>query len=233
MRILERTTTCPEATLEKAGRQREPATIRQHCSIYCRFCAFPEEFAGFFFPARPFLSLFTRKRSRDMNTAPKTKARAKVSKPKGAGILKLEDNLSYRLSILNFLMSRVANRIYGAEGLTSQQWRVLSILYYSGPLSASDITKWVALDKAAISRAVSQLMKLGLAERALRGQAEDARIVDVTASKEGCRLYVKMARQMAAFQADLLADFDEEQVRTLFALIDQLETKLRAEPQLE
>src|SRR3546814_6312609 len=65
-----------------------------------------------------------------------------------------------RLSMLNFLMVKATARIYTSKNLNAHQWKVLSVLYAHPPMPASDILKWVTLDKAAISRAVQQLQRL-------------------------------------------------------------------------
>src|SRR4051794_16385906 len=92
--------------------------------------------------------------------AARPKAGRAAAKAK-ASPLALEANLSYRLSILNFLMGKATQRIYTAEGLSSHEWKVLSVLHRFAPMPAFEIAKWVTLDKAAISRAVRQLRDKG------------------------------------------------------------------------
>ena len=141
--------------------------------------------------------------------------------------LELQDNLSYRLSILNFLMGKVTQGIHRPAGLTSHQWKVLSVLYAFEPMLASQVERWVTLDKAAISRAVHQLRKLGLAERKVR--EADRRSLDVVLTRKGRDVYSDMARDMAQIQAKLFKDIDDDRIKSLFNLMNILEARLNEE----
>lgn len=141
--------------------------------------------------------------------------------------LKLQDNFSYRLSMLNFQMGKVTQGVYRPAGLTSHQWKVLSVLYAVGPMPASQIALWVTFDKAAISRAVHQLRKVGLAERKVR--ESDRRSLDIGLTRKGRDLYSGMARHMARIQARLFEGIDTEQIETLFNLFNILEARLNEE----
>lgn len=137
----------------------------------------------------------------------------------------LSSNLSYRLAILNFLVGKATARIYSAENLTSHQWKVMSVLYSMGPRPASEIEPWVTLDKAAISRALQQLRKLGYIKRHLRDT--DARTVDIALTENGRQAYARMAKQMSRLQSELLCELDTDAVNMLFTSFDRLEAKLR------
>ena len=81
--------------------------------------------------------------------------------------LELEKFLPYRLSVLAQLVSESLHDLYaGPFGLTVTQWRVMAALGRFAPLTASDVGKRIVMDKVAVSRAVSGLMKRGLVERA-------------------------------------------------------------------
>src|SRR5262249_49687342 len=84
----------------------------------------------------------------------------------------LDTNLSYRLSILHSLLGKLTTGIYTSRGLTTHQWKVMSILYNWPPMPAVRITGLVTLDKAAISRGVAGLLKLKLARRYLEGESK-------------------------------------------------------------
>lgn len=155
-----------------------------------------------------------------------SKPRSNASKAKSAA-LALEANLSYRLSILNFLMGKATQRIYTAEDLTSHQWKVMSVLHRFAPMPAFEIAKWVTLDKAAISRAVRQLRDRGLADRKLQG--DDARTVDVLLTAKGARVYERMTQQTAELQKRLLAGTGGEEAAQFFQLFEEIEARLRKE----
>jgi DNA-binding MarR family transcriptional regulator len=157
-------------------------------------------------------------------TGPKPRSNGTKAK---AATLALEANLSYRLSILNFLMGKATQRIYTAEDLTSHQWKVLSVLHRFAPMPAFEIAKWVTLDKAAISRAVRQLRDRGLADRKL--QRDDARTVDVLLTPKGARVYERMTQQTADLQKRLIAGTSAEETAKFFRLFGEIEARLRQE----
>jgi DNA-binding MarR family transcriptional regulator len=141
--------------------------------------------------------------------------------------LPLDENFSYRLSMLNYLVGQRTAKIYQGEGLTAHQWKVMSVLYSATAMPAFEVARYVTLDKAAISRAVRQLLELGYAERAL-GRS-DARRVDVSLTAKGRACYARMAARMARLQDSLFAEFGEKRKRDLFAAIDTLEAKLKGD----
>jgi DNA-binding MarR family transcriptional regulator len=141
--------------------------------------------------------------------------------------MKFERNLSYRLSMLNFLMGKVTKDIYTAQGLSSHQWKVLSVLDAFAPMPAYEIAKWVTLDKAAISRAVRQLRDLRLVDN--RPHATDARIIDLVLTKKGAQTYADMNKHASKLQARLFAGWSAEKLGLFFTVLDDIETRLRSE----
>lgn len=143
-------------------------------------------------------------------------------------MLKLDNNMAYRLSLLNFLVNKATARIYGASGLSTHQWKVMSVLNAYAPMTALDIAQWVTLDKAAISRAIRLLLQQGLVERSLR--PSDARMADVRMTREGRHVYADVGRKLAALQEKLLKDVTEEQERAMFDVLRSVEAKVRNLP---
>jgi DNA-binding MarR family transcriptional regulator len=169
----------------------------------------------------------------DAETAPGRKARtsskggALAQSNESAISLKLEDNFSYRLSILNFLMGKATQKIYGAQDLTAPQWKVLSVIDRWGPIPASQISIWVTLDKTAISRAVRQLYDHGLVVWIPHGT--DMRSVQILLTPKGRRVYAEMNELVAHLQRRLFANASEERIRMLFAMIGAIEEILRSD----
>jgi DNA-binding MarR family transcriptional regulator len=140
-------------------------------------------------------------------------------------LLKLEGNLAYRLSILNFLVGKATARIYGEADLTTNQWKILSILHGYAPMPALAIAKRVTLDKAAISRTVQQLLRLGLVQRNLR--SSETSVIEISMTAAGRRLYARIGRRTAALQAELLKEIGESERRLLFGVFDRIEAEVR------
>src|ERR1044071_1253280 len=81
--------------------------------------------------------------------------------------LDLEHFVPYRVSILATLIRRALSEIYRDDpGLTEPEWKVLTTVAHMGPLPSGDIGLHMTLDRMAISRALTRLIKLKLVERA-------------------------------------------------------------------
>jgi DNA-binding MarR family transcriptional regulator len=165
---------------------------------------------------------------------PAPRARAKAnrtkSKPRDGRLerrsaVKLDANLSYRMSIITFLIGKLTQELYTVENLNSHEWKVLSVLNSFAPLPASEIARWVTLDRAAISRAVRRLLELGLATRFL--SENDGRTVDIIPTAHGTQTYLRMTKKMSALQESILADLTEQEIDEFFAKLDAIEHRVR------
>lgn len=135
----------------------------------------------------------------------------------------LDTNLSYRISILHSLLGKLTTGIYASRGLTSHQWKVLSILYNWPPMPAVRITNLVTLDKAAISRGVAGLLTLKLAHRYL----DDGGMIFIALTDLGRSTYRSMALEMARLQRDLFAGVGVAKQKSFFGVLDEIEHALR------
>jgi len=137
----------------------------------------------------------------------------------------LDTNLSYRISILHSLLGKLTTRIYVARGLTSHQWKVLSIVYNWPPMPAVRITNLVTLDKAAISRGVSGLLRLKLARRYLDNASG---MIFIALTDAGRATYRAMAAEMGNLQRELFVNVPDSKQKLFFETVRELEHKLRA-----
>lgn len=149
-------------------------------------------------------------------------------KPDQPPILAFHDNLSYRLTVLYTTMVKTTAAVYAEEELTSNQWKVMSVLYHFAPMPASVILKWSTLDKATISRTIQSLSRQGLVSRQLN--ASDARTVDVQLTARGRDKYARMGSRIKTLQERLFQDLSGREVQALFATLDRIEQRL-LEPQ--
>lgn len=138
--------------------------------------------------------------------------------------LALHRNLSYRLSMISYLLGRHTARLYAHEGLTAQHWKVLSVLYHKGPMPAVGVEAWVTLDKSAISRSVASLLQSGLVQRQLRSQ--DARSADIELTTAGVALSERLTAAMAALQDRLMQGLPRPDRQRLFEALDVVESAL-------
>ena len=135
--------------------------------------------------------------------------------------LDLEKFLPYRLSVLAQLVSESLHDLYaGPFELTVTQWRVMAALGRFAPLTASEVGQRIVMDKVAVSRAVSGLMKRGLVERA--ADPADRRRASLRLSAKGLAMHGRIVPLALKYQADLYEALAPEERETLNGLCDRL-----------
>lgn len=142
---------------------------------------------------------------------------------KAREILILEDFLPYRLSVLSNMVSTAIAATYGARfGLSIPAWRVMAILGRFPGLSAAEVAERTAMDKVAVSRAVSQLLKDGRVERSFAD--DDRRRSVLRLSPKGFEVYdqvVPLALEYERQFLDGLAPADREALGRLMDVLMQ------------
>jgi len=136
----------------------------------------------------------------------------------------MRETLSYRISVLHALLTRKLSSISSTSTLTTNQWKVLSVLYFWPPITAVGVGEVVVLDKAAISRAIASLVKLKLAQR--RHDAETNSTV-VVITPAGRKLYGKIHEDIESVQDGVLRGLSASKKNQLFEILDHIEQALR------
>ncbi len=144
-------------------------------------------------------------------------------------ILTLEHFLPYRLSVLSNVVSNAIAEIYSARyGLSIPAWRVMAILGRFSGLSAAEVAERTAMDKVAVSRAVSQLLADGRIERTFAD--EDRRRSNLRLSDKGWEVYDQVVPLALEYERNLIASLDPVDRDALDRLIDVLMEKAKALP---
>jgi len=138
----------------------------------------------------------------------------------------LEDFLPYRLAILSHTVSSLIARVYDKRfGLTIPEWRVIAIIGRFSGLSAVEVAERTMLDKVAVSRAVTKLIKAGRIDREFADA--DRRRSILTLSEEGRKVHNEVAPLALAMEDDLLHGLDDEQIAMLNTVIERLLVRAR------
>lgn len=147
--------------------------------------------------------------------------------------LDLEHFLPYRLSVLSNRVSSAIAREYSQRfGLGVTEWRVIAVLGRYPDLSANEVAQRTAMDKVAVSRAVTSLVAAGRVEREIHD--EDRRRSVLRLSEAGTRIFDEVAPLALAFEQRVLEGMDAAERTLLFRLLDRLdELELQAEIQAE
>ena len=135
--------------------------------------------------------------------------------------LDLEHFLPYRLSVLSNTVSRAIAATYEERfGLSITEWRVMAVLGRYDGLSAREVADRTAMDKVAVSRALSRLIEAGRVRRLVA--EHDKRQSVLRLSDEGWTVYAQIAPLALEHERRLLAHLDDEERRWLARILDKL-----------
>lgn len=138
----------------------------------------------------------------------------------------LEDFMPYRLAILSHTVSSLIARVYDKKfGLTIPEWRVIAIVGRFPGLSAVEVAERTMLDKVAVSRAVTKLIKAGRIDREFADA--DRRRSILTLSEDGRKVHDEIAPLALEMEDDLLHGLNDEQIATLNTVIERLLARAR------
>ncbi|MBB3063416.1 MULTISPECIES: MarR family winged helix-turn-helix transcriptional regulator [Microbulbifer] len=145
----------------------------------------------------------------------------------GPDDLHLEKFLPYRLSVLSNRVSNAIAQAYGARfDLTIPAWRVMAILGRFPDLSAAELVEQTAMDKVAISRAVSSLLKNDYITRS--EDPADRRRQVLNLSELGREVYERIVPLAQRYERDLMASLTDEERRQLDSIIEKLMDRAQA-----
>jgi len=137
------------------------------------------------------------------------------------GVFRLENWLPYEFSrIANRVASMLARMVTERFRLSLNAWRVLAVLNNEFPLSAKQVAARTMLSPVNVSRALSQLDKLGMIKRS--SNAADYRQVMLTPSKKGQAAYHEVVPLSMAIEKELLAGLKGTELAALRKLMASL-----------
>jgi len=138
----------------------------------------------------------------------------------------LEEFLPYKLAILSHTVSSLVARVYDKTfGLTIPEWRVIAIVGRFQGLSAVEVAERTMMDKVAVSRAVTKLIKSGRIEREFADADRRRSILNL--SEEGRKVHDEVAPLALQMEDDLLHGLTEDEVGTLNIVIERLLARAR------
>ncbi len=135
--------------------------------------------------------------------------------------LRLEDFLPYRLAVLSNTVSTTVARAYDKRfGVSIPEWRVIAVLGRFPGLSAVEVAARTLMDKVAVSRAVSKLIKNGRIDREFADTDKRRSILNL--SEDGRKLHDEIAQLALQFERDLLQGFTAEELENLNSIMERL-----------
>jgi DNA-binding MarR family transcriptional regulator len=138
--------------------------------------------------------------------------------------LSLEHFIPYRLSVLaNTVSAALAGAYASRFGLTIPQWRVVAVLARLPGLSAADVAERTAMDKVAVSRAVTELTRSGRVRRALAASDRRRSVLSLTA--RGRSVYRRIVPLALAYERRLMAELSPAEQSQFEALLLRLQKR--------
>lgn len=133
----------------------------------------------------------------------------------------LEDFLPYRLSITSHSVSTNIARVYEKRfGVSIPEWRVIAVLGRYPGLSAVEVADRTLMDKVAVSRAVTKLVKNGRIDRQFADA--DRRRSILKLSEAGRAVHNEIAPLALRFERDLLQDISDKDYETFSAVLTEM-----------
>ncbi len=138
----------------------------------------------------------------------------------------LEEFLPYRLAVLSHTVSSKIAGVYEERFKVSiPEWRVIAILGRFPGLSAVEVAQRTMLDKVAVSRAVTKLIKSGRLDREFADADRRRSILNL--SEEGRRIHDEIAPLALQFEKDLLQGIAEDDYEIFNRVMDRLVSRAR------
>jgi len=130
----------------------------------------------------------------------------------GSKSLNLDNNPTVLLVWAANSFNRSASRHYqNTFGISAMEWRMLVMLCKEPDVPVTAASPAVGYDKGAVSRALSKLEKLGLAEAIANGTNPRSRLWHLT--PEGYELHDRMLEDVLARQKQVLSGFTPREIK--------------------
>ena len=131
-----------------------------------------------------------------------------------------------RLAVLSHTVSNKIANVYEERFKVSiPEWRVIAILGRFPGLSAVEVAQRTMLDKVAVSRAVTKLIKNGRLDREFADADRRRSILNL--SEEGRRIHDEIAPLAMQFERDLLHGISEEDFERFNLVMERLVAQAR------
>lgn len=155
-----------------------------------------------------------------------SQTRRKQQMTEAKAYVDFDDYLPCRLAAVSTTVLRSVAWIFeDCYDMSIPEWKVMSTVARHPRLSAVEVAQHAGLDTVAVSRAVTKLMDVGRISREFG--KEDRRRSILELSEEGRKLYEQITPMAARFEASLLEELSDEEIRVLEIALKSLAAKSR------
>lgn len=139
----------------------------------------------------------------------------------GHAALDLEHFLPYRLSVLSNTISQAIAREYAERfDLSVTEWRVIAVLGRYPELSAVEVADRTAMDKVAVSRALTRLIGSRRVKRTVDDADRRRSVLELTA--RGRKVYDEVVPRALELERRLIGPLDAEERAWLDRILGKL-----------
>lgn len=142
-------------------------------------------------------------------------------------LAELEKRLSFRISRLSKLLDNHASKHLAQYGLGLTWYRILMVLNIFGETTAADLSRLMVIDRAQISRAVSDLLRKGYLRQQEDPLNRRKKLLNLTDA--GRVLLSEVQPQLEARQKVFVDLLEEDELAALRGAIDKISRALAIE----
>ncbi len=139
-----------------------------------------------------------------------------------AGIERLETQMTFRLSVLSKLLDQQMATIAANHDLSLGAYRALATIEAFGTMTAADLTRYTAYDKAAVSRHVTELAARNLIT--VTPDPDHGRRKCLSISAQGAAKLEDARHDVEARRDDLSSVLTRQEETVLMSAIEKLTT---------
>ncbi|WP_321395954.1 MarR family winged helix-turn-helix transcriptional regulator [Emcibacter sp.] len=152
---------------------------------------------------------------------PEGRISSPVKKREGQDVVDLTTYIPYLLSSVNNVLSRGASQFYLEKfGIGIVEWRVISMLAIEPGIPAARICEVIGIDKAAASRALNQLQKLGYL--VFKASKTDSRRKAWCLNTKGYKLHDRILEVALGREEKLIQDVSPEDLEIFLRVMRQM-----------
>ena len=119
------------------------------------------------------------------------------------------------------LLAKEVNKCLSDHGLYTSQWSIIFCIERFGPMTQTEIWKYLNVEAPTITRTLSRMEKNGWIKREL-GKDKRERVINLT--EEAWRNYKTIRQSMDNLEHEILSDLSTEEKKHLYNLLKKIRT---------
>jgi len=143
--------------------------------------------------------------------------------------IELHSLISVKLNVVNVKISRqIGQAVQAKANLRLPEWRIISLLSSSGPMSQADIRTSIGMDKGQISRTVKSMLSADLLD--YEGRDGQARNVRLCLTDKGREVHLRVDSMMEKHKAQVLSELSLDEKKSFFKNLLRIEEAVDSWP---